>query len=302
MLLPAKMKRIEIIVHKDHYDAVMRYLREARVMELLDVKDMLKGYAGPVSSCPTSERLFRLVALSSKMANLSNMLQVSSGPREPAQVGGSLSAEALADIESQVSALEKEVAALSSDIQACEKITQFADTGLGASIRDIMKISDLNAPEGRHTLEEVVLRIIDALPPEQMGQSEISGDMIREKREAESVRRVMSDQIVQLLSTGKGDMEVVDALNRTLGLGILRGSRAGKLKFEPESPVARVREKESRLRLKLRELAARNSEWLQIQGELVNAERVVEEAWSLCGRTESTYVIEGWVPGDKIQK
>lgn len=302
MLLPAKMKRIEIIVHKDHYDSVMRYLREARVMELLDVKDMLKGYTGHVSSSPPPERLFRLAALNSKITNLSNTLQVTSGPRQPAQVDGSLPEEALADIEKRVSSLEKEVAALVSEIQACEKISQFADVGLGTSIREIKKIRDFSAPEGRHRLQDIVLRIIDALPPEQMGQSATSGDMIIDKSRVESVRQAISDQLAQSLSTAKSDAEVVDALNRTLGLRILKGSTAGKLKFEPESPVAKAREKESSLRLKLRELGAQNSDWLQISGERVNAERVVEEARSLCGRTEATFVIEGWLPGDKMRE
>ena len=38
MLLPAKMKRIEIIVHKDYFDSVMRYLRDVRLVELLDTE------------------------------------------------------------------------------------------------------------------------------------------------------------------------------------------------------------------------------------------------------------------------
>ena len=78
MLLPAKMRRVEIIVHKDYYELVMRHLREARILELIDVKDMLKGYGGSVSPCPTSDRLYRLVTIGSKIISLSNNLQVSS--------------------------------------------------------------------------------------------------------------------------------------------------------------------------------------------------------------------------------
>lgn len=165
MLLPAKMKRVEIIVHKDHYDTVMRYLREARVLELLDVKDMIKGYDGAVSPCPTSERLYRLVTLGSKIGNLTNTLQLGSSTAGPVQVSGSLAQDQIRDIEGRVSSLEAELTALSSEIQAAEKITQFADTGLGVSIKEIMKITDINAPEGRHRLEEIVSRILDTLAP-----------------------------------------------------------------------------------------------------------------------------------------
>ncbi len=300
MLLPAKMKRIEIVCHKDDFDPVMCYLREARVMELLDVKDMLKGYAGPVSSCPPSERLFRLVAVGSKITNLSILLRVAPDLRGPTQVGVGLSDKAFADIENRVYSLEKEVSAVSSEMEACKKVTEFAVTGLGASVREMMKIADLNAPEGRHKLEEIVSRLIDALPPQQMEQAEAPGDVRAPKGQSEAIRRVVSDQIAQLLSTGKDETTVINALNQTLGLGILERSTSRNLKFEPTSPVAKIRERESQLKRRMQELAKQNSGWLQVDGELVSADRLVEEAKSLCGRTESACVIEGWLPNDKI--
>ncbi|MGA2238822.1 MAG: V-type ATPase 116kDa subunit family protein [Candidatus Bathyarchaeia archaeon] len=296
MLLPAKMKRVEIIVHKDHYDPVMRYLREARVLELLDVKDMIKGYDGAVSPCPTSERLYRLVTLGSKIGNLTNTLQLGSSTAGPVQVSGSLAEDQIRDIEGRVSSLEAELTALSSEIQAAEKITQFADTGLGVSIKEIMKITDINAPEGGHRLEEIVSRILDTLAPPEIEQAIALGQTIDRKDVGSSIRRAITEQVAHAVTAHQGEAAVIKTLSQALALKIIPGSTAKALSFEPESRVEKSRDLAIELNLKVKELASRNSEWLQVDGERVNAERVLEEAKGLCGKTESTYVIEGWLP------
>ena len=300
MLLPAKMKRVEIIVHKDHYDPVMRYLREARVLELLDVKDMIKGYDGAVSPCPTSERLYRLVTLGSKIGNLTNTLQLSLNTAGPVQVSGSLAEDQIRDIEGRVSSLEAELTALSSEIQAAEKITQFADTGLGVSIKEIMKITDINAPEGRHRLEEIVSRILDTLAPPEIEQAVALGQTINRKDVGSSIRRAITEQVARAVTGHQGEAAVIKTLSQALALKIIPGSTAKALRFEPESRVEKSRDLAIELNLKVKELASRNSEWLQVDGERVNAERVLEEAKGLCGKTESTYVIEGWLPTNII--
>jgi V/A-type H+-transporting ATPase subunit I len=300
MLLPARMKRVEIIVHKDHYDPVMRYLREARVLELLDVKDMIRGYDGAVSPCPTSERLYRLVTLSSKIGSLTNMVRSSSNTAAPVQVTGSLTEDQIREIESRVSSLEAEVTTLSSEIQGAEKIAQFADTGLGVSVKEIMKITDINAPEGRHRLEEIIFRILDTLSPPEIEQAVALGQVIQRKDVSESIRRAITEQVAHTVAAHRGEAAVVETLSQALDLKIVPGSTAKTLRFEPESRVERSRELAIRLNLKLKELASRNSERLQVDGELVNAERVLEEAKGLCGKTESTYVIEGWLPANRI--
>ncbi|HXZ98009.1 MAG TPA: hypothetical protein VED24_01435, partial [Candidatus Acidoferrum sp.] len=139
MLIPARMKRVEIIVHRDYFDPVMRYLRDARLVELLDVKSMLKGYGGAVSPCGTSERLYRLVAVGSKIAALTALMPGASEIK-PAQVSESLTDEQIREIENRISALEQETSALSSEMQGCEKVTQFADADLGKSVREMLGI------------------------------------------------------------------------------------------------------------------------------------------------------------------
>jgi len=298
MLLPAKMKRVEIIVHKDHFDSVVAYLREARVLELLDVKDMLKGYRGAVTPCPTSERLYRLTTVGSKIASLSNLLVTTSEKVEPVPAAGSLSEEEIHNVENRVSSLEAEVSALSAEIQTCEKITQFADKELAASIAEMMKMDDVNSPEGRNRLEEIVARVVDALPPQEMEQAKRLGDAIQRSDIAESIKQAITDQVAEALADHES--EVIQTVSQSLGLQITPGSKIRKLEFDAKSPVERAREQAGKLRIRLHELVSKNSGWLRSSGESINAERMLEEAKGLCGRTESTFVIEGWLPSNNI--
>jgi V/A-type H+-transporting ATPase subunit I len=301
MLLPAKMKRVEIIVHKDYFDPVMRYLRDARLVELLDVKNMLKGYKGAVSSCGTSERLYGLVAISSKIAALTALMS-SGGEIEPAQVGASLTDEQIREIENRISALEQETSALSSEMQVCDKVTLFADTDLGASVREMLGITDVNSPEGRHRLEEIMSRIFDGLRPPELEQVERLGDSIERKDVAESIRRVISDQVADALVARKGEGAVIKVLSQALDLKIAEGSTSKNLRFLPDSWIEKTRERERKLKAKTEDLMSRNAEWLRVNGELVDAERIVEEAKGLCGKTESTYVLEGWLPANRMKE
>jgi V/A-type H+-transporting ATPase subunit I len=301
MLLPAKMKRVEIIVHKDYFDPVMRYLRDARLVELLDVKNMLKGYKGAVSSCGTSERLYRLVAISSKIAALMVLMR-SASEIEPAEVGESLTDEQIRDIESRISALEKETSALSSEMQACEKVTLFADTDLGASVREMLRIADVNSPEGRHRLEEVMFRVLDSLRTPELEKVERLGDSLGRKDVAESIRRVITDQVADALVARKNEGAVIKVLSQALDLRIAEGSTSKNLRFLPDSWIEKTRQRERKLKAKTEELMSQNAEWLGVSGELVDAERIIEEAKGLCGKTESTYVLEGWLPANRMNE
>jgi len=294
------MKRIEIIVHKDYYDSVMRYLREARVLELLDVKEMMRGYEGAVSPCPTSERLYELVSIGSKITSLINALHVGTAQLKPVQVTRSLSEETISKIEERLASIERDVTALTSETQVYEKIVEFADSGLSLSVKEIMKISDPNAPEGRHRLEEIIFRIFDALAPAQAEQPTVPAETAQRKDIIESVRRAIADQLAQLLASGKGERTIIEALSDNLDLMILPGSSARDLRFDPRSRIEVAREQVHERNRALQKLASENAEWLQVTGELVNAERVLEEAKAQCGKTESTYVIEGWLPANKI--
>jgi vacuolar-type H+-ATPase subunit I/STV1 len=79
------MRRIEVIVPQKKFDDVMLYLREENSVELLDVKEMIRGYGEGVNSAPTSERLYRLTTLESKINSIIAGLGVSSIQMKPVQ-------------------------------------------------------------------------------------------------------------------------------------------------------------------------------------------------------------------------
>jgi vacuolar-type H+-ATPase subunit I/STV1 len=277
----------------------MRYLREARALELLDVKDMVKGYEGTVSPCETADRLYRISALSSKIMNLSAVLR--SGARQvvPVQVAASLSDVEISEMEAKIASIEREVNSLSSESQVCDRITDFAESEFPSSVDRIMKITDVNAPDGRNGLEEIMSKIMDGLPPPVFDQAQAL-DEARRKDIVESLRRAIVERVAETLAARKGEAAVLQVLSEALDLKIVPGSHGRRIRFEPRSRVEETRRRAAELSEKLHELGVRNAEWLHICAEQVNAERVLEEAKGLCGRTESTYVVEGWLPTNRI--
>src|SRR3989337_3102365 len=80
LLLPTKMRRVEIIAPQKRFDDVMLYLREQNAIELLDVKAMIKGYAGGVPPTTVSDRLYRLTPIESKITSVISALGINSLP------------------------------------------------------------------------------------------------------------------------------------------------------------------------------------------------------------------------------
>ncbi|MGA2791218.1 MAG: hypothetical protein ABSF00_10690 [Candidatus Bathyarchaeia archaeon] len=97
MLLPTRMRRVEIIVPQRKFDDVMLYLREQNAIELLDVKEMIKGYGGGVTSTTVSDRLYRLTTLESKISSIIAALQLTSLHSKQVQVDRRISDEQIAD-------------------------------------------------------------------------------------------------------------------------------------------------------------------------------------------------------------
>jgi len=91
------MRRVEIIVPQRKFDDVMLYLREQNAIELLDVKEMIKGYGGGVTSTTVSDRLYRLTTLESKISSIIAALQLTSLHSKQVQVDRRISDEQIAD-------------------------------------------------------------------------------------------------------------------------------------------------------------------------------------------------------------
>ena len=93
------MRRVEIIAPQKKFDEVMLYLREQNAIELLDVKEMIKGYGGGVTPTTVSDRLYRLTTLESKINSIVAALGIGSKLARPVTVGPRISDQQIADIE-----------------------------------------------------------------------------------------------------------------------------------------------------------------------------------------------------------
>ena len=150
------MKRVELIVPQRKFENVMLYLREQNAIELLDVKEMIKGYGGGVTSTTVSERLYRLTTLESKINSVITALGITLGRRKPILVEERITDEEMNGIENRVAQIEQQVTSITNEAQALESLITYAERQLEKAIEEITAIKDVDSPEARHKLEEIV--------------------------------------------------------------------------------------------------------------------------------------------------
>jgi len=301
MLLPTKMRRIEIIVPKRKFEEVMLYLRELGTIELLDVKEMIKGYGEGVSPTAVSDRLYRLTTLESKINSVVAALGLISLPRaKPTTVDARMSDEQIVELERKISEIEHEVTSTTNEAEALKSLINYAERQLKVSIDEITKIDNVNSPEGRNKLEEIVSGIFQTLKPSELKFSEPLNQLVEEKGLENAVVNDITTNVAKLLSAKRSESEIADAITQTLGLKMKALVRSKRLAYEPTSRIEEAKKRLSELDRKLDDAKRANGQYLLVQREIVGAERALEQAKGLCGKTESTYMIEGWIPTAKV--
>jgi V/A-type H+-transporting ATPase subunit I len=297
------MKRVEMIVPQKKFDDVMLYLREQNSLELLDVKEMIKGYGGGVRSATVSERLYRLTTLESKINSVIAALGINSRPAsKPVLVEPTISDQELADIEKRVSEIEQHVTSTTSEAQALESLIAYAERQLKLSIEEIAKIENVNSPEGRHKLEEIVSGIFQTLKPSEIKFAGPLGEIIQAKALEDAVVKDISDNVAKILASKRDETAIADAITQTLGLRLKAVLRSKRLSYESTSRIEEAKKRLKQLREKLAEISRVDGEYQLVQREVVSAERAFEQAKGYCGKTETTYMIEGWMPTSKISQ
>jgi vacuolar-type H+-ATPase subunit I/STV1 len=301
LLLPTRMRRVEIIVPQRKFEDVMLYLREQNAVELLDVKEMIKGYGGGVTPNTVSDRLYRLTTLESKINAIIATLGINSKPKKPVLVELRISDEQIAQIEKRISEIEQEVTSTTNEAQALESLIAYAERQLEKSIEEIAEIENANSPEGRHKLEEIVTSIFQTLKPAEIEFAEPLGELIQAKALEDAVVKDISDNVANILATRRDRTAIADVIAQTLGLKLKAVIRSKRLTYEATSRIEESKKRLKQLKDKLADVARADGEYLQVQSELVVAERAFEQAKSYCGKTESTYMIEGWMPASNIE-
>jgi V/A-type H+-transporting ATPase subunit I len=294
------MRRVEIIVPQKKFEDVMLYLREQNAIELLDVKEMIKGYGGGVTPTTISDRLYRLTTLESKINSIVAALAIGTHSAKPVLVEPRISDERIAEIEKRVTEIEQQVTSTANEAQALESLITYAEHQLEKSIEEIAKIENANSPEGRHKLEEIVSGIFQTLKPAEIEFAEPLGELIQAKALEDAVVKDISDNVAKILATKRDESAIADAIAQTLGLKLKAVVRSKRLTYEATSRIEESKKRLKQLKNKLAEIGRNDGEYLLVQRELVAAERAFEQAKGYCGKTETTYMIEGWIPTSKV--
>jgi V/A-type H+-transporting ATPase subunit I len=297
------MRRVEIIVPQRKFEDAMLYLRELNIIELLDVKEMIKGYGEGVSSATVSDRLYRLTTLESKINSVTAALGIISvSAKEKIPVDARISDNSLDEIEKRVAAIEQQVTAITNEKQSLESTVNFAERQLRLNIEEIMEIEIIDSPEGRNKLEEIVASIYQSLKPSELKITGPVSDIVQAKAIENAVVKDISDEITRILAAKGDQAAIAQAITETLGLKLKSLARSNRLSYQSSSRIEEAKTRLNELNEKIVELKRSDGDYLLIQREVVVAERAFEQAKGLCGKTESTYMIEGWMPTANINE
>jgi V/A-type H+-transporting ATPase subunit I len=294
------MRRVEIIVPKRNFEDVMLYLREQNAIELLDVKEMIKGYGGGVAPTPISDRLYRLTTLESKINSVIAGLGINGAGTKPVTVEPRVSDQHLEEAEKKVSGLEQQVTSLTNEAQSLQTLITYAERQLGLSVEEITEIENVNTPEGRTKLEETVASIFQTLKPPDLKVTGPLEDLVQEKAVEDAIIKDISDKVASLLAAKRGKAEIANAITTSLGLKLKAISGKKHLQYDADSRIETARARLKEVNGKLSQINREDGEYLLIEREVIGAERALEQGKGYCGKTESTSMIEGWMPSAKV--
>jgi V/A-type H+-transporting ATPase subunit I len=124
--------------------------------------------------------------------------------------------------------------------------------------------------------------------------------LIEEKRVEDAIVNDTTDNVAKLLSTKRSKSAIADVVTQTLGLKMRAMVRSKRLIYEPTSRIEEAKRRLSELNHEVGMVKRADGQYLLVQREIVSAERAFEQAKGFCGKTESTYLIEGWIPTAKV--
>jgi V/A-type H+-transporting ATPase subunit I len=295
------MRRVEIIVPQKKFEDVMLYLRELNVIELLDVKEMIKGYGDGVKSAIVSDRLYRLTSLESKINSVISALGVFSTPtNDRVNVDARMADDQIVNVEKKVAEIEQTVTSTINEKQALESLVNYAERQLKLSIEEIANMENVNSPEGRHKLEEIVSEIFQTLKPSEIKFTGALSELIEQKGLEDAIVDDITENVAKILSTKRDESAIAHCITQTLGLKMKAMVRSKRFAYEASSRIEQAKKRLAELEQRLNEIKSEYGQYLLVQREVVSAERAFEQAKGLCGRTESTFMIEGWMPTTNV--
>jgi len=124
--------------------------------------------------------------------------------------------------------------------------------------------------------------------------------VLEEKAAEDAIVKDISDRVATLLSGKRDKTAIAEAITTSLGLKLKAVSKKNQLKYDAGSRIETARVSLSEINAKLAEISRENGEYLLVEREVIGAERAFEQGKGYAGKTESTSMIEGWMPTRRI--
>ena len=123
-----------------------------------------------------------------------------------------------------------------------KRSSRTAERQVKLSVEEIAKIDDVNSPEGRHKLEEIVASIFQTLKPTELKVT----DVAEAKAMEDAVVKDISDNIAKIMESKRDTAAIAETITSTLGLKLKSISRKKRLEYDAASRIeaARTRLKE----------------------------------------------------------
>jgi V/A-type H+-transporting ATPase subunit I len=158
----------------------------------------------------------------------------------------------------------------------------------------------VNTPEGRTKLEENVAGIFHTLKPPELKVTGPLEDLVQEKAVEDTIIKDISDKVASLLAAKRERAEITDAITTSLGLKLKTISRKKHLQYDAGSRIETARARLKEIDARLSQISREDGGYLLIEREVIGAERALEQGKGYCGKTESTSMIEGWMPSARV--
>jgi V/A-type H+-transporting ATPase subunit I len=121
VLKPIAMKKVRIFIHRDYVDLVLHRLGEIGTFQVIDIKDDLDEFDDKLHVAGTSDKLFKISSLLSRVNSLIDALQIKKIPATKVSTEVPITEERLNQISSKVGIIEEETQKILTQLSELEK-------------------------------------------------------------------------------------------------------------------------------------------------------------------------------------
>nr|WP_173361547.1 V-type ATP synthase subunit I [Methanotorris formicicus] len=312
---PARMNKIRAVILDEKMDSVIRNLHESGLVELYDMSAKLespewRAFLSPATSAEYTRQIATLMIKVGRILDLfknvkeegKSSIKELLNPQPPKKKRMSFSSaeEAISYAEKVLSDVDKEVSEPSAKLTKLEN----RKTELNLLKEQIKYLQDFDIDLRHLGVGEFVYIVSGLTSKEKLNELEKSLDDVTdgycEIVKGNVVVGEEGEKVPVIIAVLKEYMDSVGAELRKLGferfdISNVEGTPK-ELLSNIEKELSNITSEIENTTSQLRKLAEKWEEELLAVYEVLEIEKERGDAFSLCGRTERTYVLEAWVP------